>query len=57
MADNIVKKMIEEYKETERHLAKGVELLSENDYAKGKLDLIRTIISDLERLSGNIELK
>ena len=57
MADNIVKKMIEEYKETERHLAKGVEWLSENDYAKGKLDLIRTIISDLERLSGNIELK
>lgn len=53
MKDELVK-LIEEYRETERCLNLGIAWLDEKDYAKGKLDLVKVIISDLERLSKEI---
>ncbi|MGG7178878.1 hypothetical protein ACQPU1_14900 [Clostridium paraputrificum] len=44
-------KLLNEYKETERCLTLGLEWLPNNDYAKAKLDIIKVIIGDLEKLS------
>lgn len=49
-------KLLKEYKETEKGLNLGIDWLNEKDYAKGKLDLVKVIISDLEKLSKNISL-
>ena len=46
-----IKKLLEEYKETEKALELGMDWLNEKDYAKGKLDLVKVIIKDLEQLS------
>jgi hypothetical protein len=43
-------KLLSEYKETETLMIKYINLLNDKDYAQGKLDLIKTIISDLESL-------
>ena len=50
MREELIKKLLEEYKETEKALEIGIGYLSEKDYAKGKLDLVKVIISDLEKL-------
>jgi hypothetical protein len=42
--------LLKEYKETEKCLLMGIDWLNDADYAKGKLDLVRVIISDLEKL-------
>lgn len=43
-------KLLAEYKETEQCLEKGINWLDNSDYAQGKLDLVKIIISDLEKL-------
>lgn len=43
--------LLNEYKETERCISLGLNWVDKKDYAQGKLDLIKTIISDLEKLS------
>ena len=48
--ENLVR-LLNEYKETEKCLNLGLEWLNDNEYAKGKLDLVKTIIADLEKLS------
>ena len=45
-----VLRLLNQYKETERCLLMGIDWLNVADYAKGKLDLVRVIISDLEKL-------
>ena len=45
-----VLRLLTEYKETETIMNEYIDLLNEKDYAQGKLDLIKSIISDLERL-------
>ena len=52
MREELIKKLLEEYKETEKALEIGIGYLAEKDYAKGKLDLVKVIISDLEKLSN-----
>lgn len=49
MKDELVK-LLNEYKETEKALNLGMDWLNEKDYAVGKLDLVKTIIHDLEDL-------
>ena len=51
MREELIKKLLEEYKETEKALELGMDWLNEKDYAKGKLDLVKVIIKDLEQLS------
>ncbi|MCR1952109.1 MULTISPECIES: hypothetical protein [unclassified Clostridium] len=51
MREDLVKTLLNEYKETEKALELGIDWLNDKDYAKGKLDLVKVIISDLERLS------
>lgn len=51
-----LRKLLEEYKETEKCLNLGINWLNEKDYAKGKLDLVKVIIADLERLSEKVSL-
>lgn len=49
MQENILK-LLNEYKETEALMLEYIDLLKDKDYAQGKLDLIKSIISDLENL-------
>ncbi|MCF0148229.1 MULTISPECIES: hypothetical protein [unclassified Clostridium] len=51
MREELVKKLLNEYKETEKALELGIDWLNDKDYAKGKLDLVKVIIADLEELS------
>ena len=51
MREELIKKLLNEYKETEKALEIGIDCLAEKDYAKGKLDLVKVIIADLEKLS------
>ena len=51
MREELVKKLLNEYKETEEALELGIDWLNDKDYAKGKLDLVKVIIADLEELS------
>jgi len=44
-------KLLNEYKETEEGINLGIEWIKNKDYAQGKLDLIKTIIADLEKLT------
>ena len=53
MKDELIK-LLEEYKETEKGLNLGIDWLNEKDYAKGKLDLVKVIIADLEKISREI---
>lgn len=55
MREELVK-LLEEYKETEKGLNLGIDWLKEKDYAKGKLDLVKVIISDLEKLSQKVSV-
>lgn len=50
MSKDLIINLINEYKETERCLLMGIDWLNESDYAKGKLDLIKIMINDLEKL-------
>ena len=50
MNNDIILKLLSEYKETEQCLSMGIDWLNDPDYAKGKLDLVKVIISDLENL-------
>ena len=50
----ILENLLKEYKETEKNLEMYMDCLNEQDYAKGKLDLVKTIILDLETLSKEI---
>lgn len=45
-----VLKLLKQYKETESLMTQYINLLNEKDYAQGKIDLIKTIIADLENL-------
>ncbi len=45
-----VLRLLNEYKETEALMTQYINLLNEKDYAQGKIDLIKTIIVDLENL-------
>ncbi|SHE48655.1 hypothetical protein [Clostridium fallax] len=45
-----LKKLLEEYKEAERSMEIGLDWLTEKDYAKGKLEVVKMIIQDLEKL-------
>lgn len=49
-------KLLEEYKATEEGLNLGINWLNEKDYAQGKLDLVKVIINDLEKLSQKVSL-
>lgn len=55
MKDELIK-LLEEYKATEEGLNLGIDWLNEKDYAKGKLDLVKVIIADLEKLAQKISL-
>lgn len=52
--ENELVKLLNEYKETEEALGLGMDWLIEKDYAKGKLDLVKVIIADLERLTKEV---
>ncbi|CUO60319.1 MULTISPECIES: hypothetical protein [Clostridium] len=45
-----VLRLLNQYKETEALMNQYINLLDEKDYAQGKIDLIKTIIADLESL-------
>lgn len=47
-------KLLEEYKATENGLNYGMDWLVQKDYAQGKLDLVKVIIADLEKLSKEV---
>ena len=51
MREELIGKLLNEYKETEKALEIGIDWLNEKDYAKGKLDLVKVRIKDLENLS------
>lgn len=51
MSEELIKTLLNEYKETEKALELGINWLTDKDYAKGKLDLVKVIIADLEKLS------
>ncbi|SHJ74782.1 hypothetical protein SAMN02745163_02500 [Clostridium cavendishii DSM 21758] len=53
MKDELVK-LLSEYKETEKCMEMGMDWLSDKEYAKGKLDLVKVIIADLEKLSKEV---
>lgn len=53
MKEELVK-LLNEYKATEEGLNLGIDWLNEKDYAKGKLDLVKVIISDLEKITQSI---
>lgn len=48
-----INSLLNEYKETERCLMLGMEWLPNNDFAKAKLEVVRMIVKDLERLEKN----
>ncbi|MBU5591846.1 hypothetical protein KQI89_08715 [Clostridium sp. MSJ-4] len=48
-----LEKLLKEYKETERCIEFSIDLLEEQDYAKGKLELIKIIIADIEKVLAN----
>ena len=54
MMNNELERLLNEYKETERCIKLGIDCLNDKDYAQGKLDLVKVIISDLERLSSKL---
>ncbi len=54
MREELINKLLDEYKETEKALELGIDWLNEKDYAKGKLDLVKVIIKDLESLSKEV---
>lgn len=41
-------KLLLEYKEAERSMELGIDFLRDRDYALGKLELVKSIICDLE---------
>ncbi|WP_195892731.1 hypothetical protein [Desnuesiella massiliensis] len=43
-------KLLSEYKETEKGLELGLEYVDEKDYGKGKLEIVKMIIADLEKV-------
>lgn len=47
-------KLINEYKETERCLVLGLEWSPDNEFAKAKLDVVKVIINDLEKLNERV---
>lgn len=51
MNEKLIKTLIDQYKETEKALELGIDWLNEKDYAKGKLDLVKVIIADLQELA------
>lgn len=55
MGEELIK-LLKEYKETEKGLNLGIDWLNEKDYAKGKLDLVKVIIMDLEKLIQKTQL-
>lgn len=44
--------LLDEYKETEKCMELGIDWLNDKEYAKGKLDLVKVIIADLEKLAN-----
>lgn len=50
----LLEELLEEYKATEEGLNLGIDWLKEKDYAKGKLDLVKVIIADLEKITKEI---
>lgn len=54
IVESKLEKLLNEYKETEKALNLGIDWLKEKDYAKGKLDLVKVIISDLEKISKEV---
>ena len=54
MREELIKTLLNEYKETKKALELGIDWLNEKDYAKGKLDLVNVIIADLEKLSKEV---
>ncbi|GAA0086648.1 MULTISPECIES: hypothetical protein [Clostridium] len=54
MSQELINTLLNEYKETEKALELGMDWLDDKDYAKGKLDLVKVIIDDLEKLSKEI---
>lgn len=53
MKDELMR-LLDEYRETESAMEKYMGLLDEKDYAQGKLDVVKIIISDLENLVKEI---
>ncbi|MEG1870433.1 MAG: hypothetical protein RR192_00365 [Peptostreptococcaceae bacterium] len=45
-----VLRLLNEYKETQNLMTQYIDLLNEKDYAQGKIDLIKSIVTDLENL-------
>ena len=54
MSQELINTLLNEYKETEKALELGMDWLDDKDYAKGKLDLVKVIIDDLEKLSKEV---
>lgn len=49
-----INNLLNEYKETEKCLNLGLDWDPENDFAKAKLEMVRTIIRDLEGLASRV---
>ena len=54
MREELIKTLLNEYKEKKKALELGIDWLNEKDNAKGKLDLVNVIIADLEKLSKEV---
>ncbi|MGL5150683.1 MAG: hypothetical protein ACRC7N_08965 [Clostridium sp.] len=50
---DVINKLLNEYRETEKCLKMGVEWLPDNDFARGKLEVVEMILQDLEDLKKN----
>lgn len=46
-----IEKLLAEYKEAQRTMELGMAWLKEKDYAEGKLEIVKMIIADLEKLA------
>lgn len=50
MNDKLMK-LLEEYKETERSIELVLDYVEDKNYGKGKLEIVKMVIADLEKLA------
>ncbi|MGL5243916.1 MAG: hypothetical protein ACRC7R_01890 [Sarcina sp.] len=53
MREEIIQ-LLNQYRETKIAIENFIPILEEKDYAQGKLDLVKTIISDLEKIAKEV---
>lgn len=46
-------KLLEEYKEAERSIELVLDYVEDKDYGKGKLEIVKIVIADLEKIASS----